>query len=446
MEIKKSILFVLIMLSFFLIVACTSESQPEPEEAMGEGESETNKEEGNQEEEVEIRFGWWGGEARHEKHNAIIDKFEEKYPHITVKREFGDWADYWDRLATQTAGGNAIDVISMHQFQVSNYASRGSLLDLSEYVDSGVINLEHFPEPVVQSGTIDDEIVMIAQGNTMTGTTYNSGMFDELGIDYPDMNWTWDDFVNKAIELNDALNSDEHWGAADSSNSFTGFQYFARQRGNDIFTEEGTIGFDEEDMIDWLTMWQQLRDAEAVPDAATATEFEGGQENSLLGNNRIAMMLSPSNQKKIYQIYADGELREVRVPTLEGGKDGEFIEGAYLSVSATSAHPQEAAMFIEFWINAEEAVDIFGIEQGILGSTEMNEYVRPQLAPEAQAEMDFTSLAIEHATPTPVRPATGAQVETAFGDAADSVSYGQSSIEKAVDNFFSEAERIENAN
>jgi len=116
--IKKSFLFVA-MLSLILVIAACSN---------GDGSNKSTNS-GSKDEKVEIRFSWWGDTGRNEVYNEIVDRFEEEHPNITVKREFGGWGDYWDRLATQIAGGNAPEVVSMHQFYVSDYARRNALLN-----------------------------------------------------------------------------------------------------------------------------------------------------------------------------------------------------------------------------------------------------------------------------------------------------------------------------
>ncbi|WP_191561151.1 ABC transporter substrate-binding protein [Metabacillus idriensis] len=149
--------------------------------AAGCSSSEGSSGTASNKEKAEIRFSWWGDTKRNEVYNSIVDKFEEKHPNITVKREFGGWNDYWEKLATQTAGGNAPDVVSMHQFYVSEYARKNALLNLNEHVKSGTINLDQFPEAVIESGKLNDKTIMVAKGVTMSGVVFNTALFDKLG-------------------------------------------------------------------------------------------------------------------------------------------------------------------------------------------------------------------------------------------------------------------------
>ena len=59
------------------------------------------------EEQIELRFAWWGDTNRHEVYNAICDEFEAIYPNVTIIREPGTFNDFFDKLATQLAGNAA---------------------------------------------------------------------------------------------------------------------------------------------------------------------------------------------------------------------------------------------------------------------------------------------------------------------------------------------------
>lgn len=396
---------------------------------------------------VEIRFSWWGDTSRNEMYNKIVDRFEEKYSNITVKRQFGGWTDYWDKLATQIAGGNAPDVVSMHQFYVADYARRDALLNLNELVESNTINLKNFPQSTVDSGKIGDNIYMIAKGITMSGFVYNTALFDELGVDYPKMNWTWEDFTNKVIELNNAFKSEGHWGVADFSGGQLqpNFRYFVRQKGKDLFTDDGQLAFEKKDLVEWWTMWDQLRQQGAIPDAATTTEYEGTPlEQNLFVTGKTALQQIPANQIYLYQEQFDkGEIRIVRIPTRSDGKNGEFIEGAYLSIAKESEHPEAAAKFINFFVNSKEALELFKVEQGPPANTEMvNEVVKPLLEPAQERAVEFIEKTVEYAHPAPYSPLGVNEVEQAFADSASAIGFGELTVEEAADKFMEEANSI----
>lgn len=439
---KKMKALLLIIISCLLMVglsACSggSSNVDSESEAVNRAESTDN----NENKPVEIRFTWWGDSKRNEVYNAIADRFEEEYPHITVKREFGGWGDYWDRLSTQIAGGNAPDVVSMHQFYVSDYARRNALLDLESVTEQ--INLGDFPEQTVDSGRIDGKLYMVPKGVTMPGWVYNTALFDELGVQYPDMNWTWEEFSAKVTELAEKGASKNIWGAQDMSGGQLqpNFRYFLRQNGKDLFTEDGKLGFEKEQLVAWWTMWDELRKKNAIPDASTGEEYDNVPlEQSMFVQGKIAMHQIPANQIYLYQQqFESGELQMVRLPHIEGGPNGEYIEGAYLSISEKSKHPKEAAMFIDFFINSEKSLELFKVEQGSPASSVMSEYVKPLLEPAQQRAVDFIQETLPYAESAVYAPIGVQVVETAFADNASLIAFGEITVEQAADNFFKAA-------
>jgi len=436
---KKIFVSIMSLILLFSLAACNS-----GQSSSGDGDS--NSDSGNKDEKVEIRFAWWGDTKRHEIYNAIVDNFEKEYPNITVKREFGGWGDYWDKIATQIAGGNAPDVFGMHQFYVADYARRNALLKLDEYVESGVINQDDFPEPIVDSGRVGSDLYMVAQGVTMTGYIYNSATIEELGVEPPAFDWTWDDFKSKTLEIQEAIGDQDMFAVGDGSGgTFNNlFRYFVRERGKDLYTDDGQIGFEKQDVIDWWTMWDELRKAGAVPDAETGAEYENVPlEQNMFTTGRTVLTTIPVNQMHLYQAQFDqGEIEAVRIPTTAGGENGEFIEGAYLSIPAKSKHPEEAATFINYFVNAEEALKIFKVEQGSPGSTKMVEVVKPLLEPAQQKALDFIGKTVEVAERAPYAPVGGSEVDTLFKDSASAISFGQMSIEEAADKFWTGANDI----
>lgn len=433
----------LMTISLILVLVLSACGSSAPGNNDGPDDSSGTSHENGDKKPVEIRFSWWGDTKRNEIYNAIVDRFHEEYPHITVKREFGGWNDYWDRLATQIAGGNAPDVVSMHQFYVSDYARRNALLDLET---TSALDLVDFPESTIDSGRIDGKLVMIPKGVTMPGWAYNTALFDELGVRYPEMNWTYDDFVATVKELGVKGEDKGIWGASDMGGGQLqpNFRYFLRQRGQDLFTEEGKLGFDRAVLVEWWTMWDELRKAGAIPDATTNTEYENMPlEQSMFVTGRTALHQIPANQIYLYQQqFQDGEIRIVGLPRLEGGQDGEYIEGAYLSVTQRSKHPEEAALFIDFFVNSERSLELFKVEQGAPASAKMSEFVMPLLEPAQQRAVSFIQETLPKAHPAVYAPLGVQEVEAAFKDNGTKIAFGQIGIEEAADAFMAAAENI----
>lgn len=59
------------------------------------------------------RLAWWGSAERHERTYEAMALFEELHPGITVTSEVASFDGHFDKLAVQTAGGEAPDVYQM---------------------------------------------------------------------------------------------------------------------------------------------------------------------------------------------------------------------------------------------------------------------------------------------------------------------------------------------
>src|SRR5699024_3663610 len=62
-----------------------------------------------------IRRAWWGNPTRDEMTEQVVEAYAEVDDSVTISTEPGEWNGYWDKLATQTAGGDLPDVIQMDE-------------------------------------------------------------------------------------------------------------------------------------------------------------------------------------------------------------------------------------------------------------------------------------------------------------------------------------------
>jgi multiple sugar transport system substrate-binding protein len=452
--VKRMKAFLLVLISITLVFGLAACSGAGSDSASETGNSDNSSDktespaapEEKKQEQISIRFTWWGDAKRHDKYNAIADLYEKANPNVKIVREFGSWGDYWDKLATQTAGGNAPDVIGMHATYVADYARRNTLLELTPYVKDGTVDLSNFPPAVQEAGKVNGKTVMVAQGVTMTGWEYNTAMFDKLGVKPPGYNWTWDDFFAKTAELRSAIKDKGVWPSVDASGGITDLQVFARQRGTDLFKADGKLGVTKEDMVAWFSIWDKLRKDKIIPDAATVEQYSTvSLDQGLFVQGKVALAVFPFNQIPLYQNYIkDGEVQALRRPSDPNGKEGEFIEGSYLAVASTSKHPKEAAAFISFFVNNEEAVKIFKTEQGALGSTKSNEVIKPLLSPAEQRTIEAISTSLKTAGQLPLPPAGQGEVRSLLTEVAQSIAFGQSTVEEGAQKFVEKAAAILN--
>ncbi len=400
-------------------------------------------------EQIQIRFSWWGDTKRNDMYNAICDRFEAENPNIKVMREPMSWTDYWPKMATQAGGGNLPDAFGMHPQFAADYAMRGTMADLGPYVEDGTLDISKMSDSVIQTGKYEDTLYMISQGVTFTSYFVNEELAKEYGVELPayDEDWTWDDLKAKALEFAEKAKGTGIYFCNDASGGINEFRWCSRQSGGDNYTEDGQIGFEAKVMEGWLGYWKELRDAGAIPDAATNTE-EGATalEQRLFASGKMLMCNNPVNQLWLFQnAMPDNTVSPIRIPTDNEGNRGEYLEGAHFGISAgvDEAHQRAAAKLINFFVNTEKSYELFLLDQGVPANSDMAEFIKPLLDEPNQKVINYVSALMETAEVVKIVPPEGAsEVNDAFKVASEKVAYESDTIENAVAEFMDKANAI----
>ena len=139
-------------------------------------------------------------------------------------------------------------------------------------------------------------------------------------------------------------------------------------------------------------------------------------------------------------------LKMTTPPMLEGGSKGLWLKpGMFFSVAETSKVKDEAAAFIDWFINSEEANDIIMAERGTPVSSKIREYLvgTGTMSAQQQDMFDYVDAAAELSGSTPAPDPVGmSEVNEAFKNAAYSVFYGQATSAEAAAAFRAEADAI----
>src|SRR5690606_24555931 len=134
-----------------------------------------------------------------------LDLIAQKYPGVRFTTEWSGFAGYFDKFATQVAGGNAPDIVQMNFApELADYGSRGVLLDLGPYAKSGALDVCGFNEAALATGTVNATLYALPLAGTTPATIINETKFAALGIEVPKAPWTWDDFMAVAAKVTEA--------------------------------------------------------------------------------------------------------------------------------------------------------------------------------------------------------------------------------------------------
>ena len=397
----------------------------------------------------DIRFSWWGGQIRNEKTNAVIDLFEEAYPNVTIQRETGEFTPHWEKLTVQAAANDQPCVIQMQSRYMASYAPRGILLPLEDLVEAGAIDTSGVSEVFMQTGRHDGTLYAIPTGVFYYTVMYNEDYLTEAGLEPPSADWTWDDF--KQMLLDSVGNLPEGvYASANSGIDPDAFYPYVQSQGQQVFSDDG-LGFDKQVMIDWFTMWEELREAGATVPPEMAAEEPEALEQTYLAEGRIMLDTKAANQLDAHQDGLDaspqfsGTLRMQKHPNGPAGA-GDDLQTNGMSIGSNC--PEEdvpaAAAWINFFLNDEEAAQIYASDNGVVTVDRLREQQRddPNTLPGQTRNIELLEEILEfEPEPASYLPGYGA-LEAAQKRAYESVMFGAQTIEEAVDEYFAEAEQV----
>ena len=403
-------------------------------------------------EEVEIRASWWGDTNRHELYNKIIDEFQNENPEITVVREPLSQTDYWDKFTVQSASGSVPDFLCMHPSRASDYVGRGVMEPLDQYVEDGIIDLSHFSEGAKNTGISNGVQYMVPMGITFASNYVNLSLLEEIGLEPPKFDWTWDDLMEYGMQAREALDAagkTDVWLMADSA--IGGYlKYFIRQKGHEEYDTNGDVLFTVDEIEEYFNIWVELAEKNIIADAATAVEYRSATlEDSLFAQGRVIIRINPINQYKIYSnTFPDMKITNIRYPSSTNGVVGESPEGAHFAVSGstTSEKKLAAAKLLNFWVNSEKSIDLFRLDQGVPANQKMAEFIIPELDEQQIHTLDYVTKLSEFATASIYPPTGAAEISALLISVNDNVAYGVSTPREAAEEYVNGAKEIRSRN
>ncbi|NYI04889.1 ABC transporter substrate-binding protein [Allostreptomyces psammosilenae] len=385
---------------------------------------------------VTLRYSWWGNADRAELMQQAIDLFEQQNPNIDVQPTFSEYEAYWQKLATESAGGGAPDVMQMDVSYLREYSDKNVLLDLASGEAAANLNTDDFRGGLATAGEIDGQLFGVPVGGNTFTLVYNPAAFEEAGAPAPEAGWSWEQFW----QTYETFGPDaEVKAGADYTGIIWVLELQLRQQGASLFTEEGELGFTREQFKEYLEQGERLRQDGLAVDPQKIVEVK---PISPLGSGLDASEFTWDNFLVRFAGETDAELELAPVPTFDPANTGQYLKPSLmLSASARTEHPAEAAKLIDFLINDVEAGKILGANRGLPATNAQFEAVELEGVDAAVAAYEESVAdALQPAPPVP--PAGAGSIEALLLRVTEDLSFGEISVDEAVDQFFSEAEDI----
>lgn len=388
-----------------------------------------------------LRQIFWGSQERANRTYKVNDLFAEK-DGMKVESEFYSWNDYWPKLATQTAGGNAPDVIQMDYRYIVEYADRNAIAPLDEFVGKA-LDLHDFDKDQIEGGKVNGKLYGISLGANSVAQMINVDAFKKAGVDVPGPTTTYDDWIKIADAFKTANVGMK--ALSDGSGVEPALENWLRQQGKALYTADGKLAFGADDMVAWFKMWKDFRDAGVCVSPDEQALDTGPLDQTMVILGKAAQTFSNSNQLVAFQALTKAELTITNFPRIKpDSKGGHYRKPSmFFSVGGSSKSMENAAKYLSFFVNDKDANLILGVERGIPCSASVRDAVAPTLSKQDQIALKFVSgLGDLLGALPPSPPSNAGEVATHLLTKSQEVAFGQSSPEDAGPAFVKEAADI----
>ena len=317
---------------------------------------------------VSLRFSWWGGDARHEATLAVIDLFEKEYPWITIEAEYGAQDGYNDKLMTQFASGTAPDIIQLETGAAPEYYAQEQLLDLS----STSIDFSNFdPTFLENNGQFGSgSQYAIPMGKAGTAIVVNKDLADKIGIDFTKP-YDW----NQLIEWGKQVQAYDPSLYLISGNETYMMPFILRamarqMNGLPIINDaDNTLNMTEEQFTQALEFIKQLYENNVeVPLSYMATYGVNNQDDpNWIAGKYVAYVGYTSSADVMQAANPNANYIAGNLPVFADRKSDGWVNDCpqYVGIYAKSKNPEEAALFLDFFFNNEEAMKTLGTVRSV---------------------------------------------------------------------------------
>jgi multiple sugar transport system substrate-binding protein len=392
-----------------------------------------------------LRLIWWGNPERDKRTNAVVDLYTKANAGVTIDPETYAWNDYWPKLATQAAGQNLPDVIQMDYRYIFEYARRGQLADLTGFVGKD-IDLGDFDQNQLDSGKVDGKLYGISMGANSMTHVYRVPVLEKVGLQPPDpTTWTIDDYVAMGKEVKGALPEGMYF-SENMAYREPRLETWVRQRGKALYTADGQLGYDVEDLADYFAFWFQMQEDGLTPPADLQAQAvaNGKMEETMMVTGHALFDFVHSNQLVAIQNLVPDELQITMIPGQKDGKPGQYLKPSMLlSMAATAPEPEAAAKLMAFFLTDESANDILLIERGVSGDASIRERISANLTDTEKKIISYLDVVATHVSPLPPPPPKNAgELDRALAPAWESIAFKKVDVQQGAKDYYENAKAV----
>lgn len=332
--------------------AATEEAAAEPAEAVAteEAAAEEAAAEGGP---VTITWAFWGSPEEAATHLQVAEAFMAEHPDITIETMNEPWNDYFTKMQTLWASGDPAaipDVLFL--WPTPRYAAEGVLENLDPWIEQSGYNLDDYWPALLESASYNGSVYGFPRDIGLEVLYYNKDIFDEVGLEYPTDDWTWDDLLAAAEQLT-VVESSGRVSRYALGMEGGKFQLWVGQNGGsmlDDMNNPSTCTLTEPAAMEALQFFADMMDQNyAMRDANLS---QAGGDAAVFQSGQVAMIIQNASRVSAFnQAGLNYDVAPVPIP--EGGQRSASSGGAAWVMSAQSDNKEAAWTFLQ-WLQSTD--------------------------------------------------------------------------------------------
>lgn len=276
---------------------------------------------------------------------AMVAAFEAQNPDVKVNVETLGFADYFTQLAIRVAGNSAPDVFELNIENFRAYADKGAIAE----IDTSAIDISNIYSTTLGAFQIDGKQYGLPTKFSNVVLVYNKDLFDQAGVSYPTIDWTWADEL-AAAEAIRALGTDI-FGVYRPIQTWEFYKTVAQNGGSMMNADQTAFTLNSPENVQAL---QMMVDRINVTNVTPNTEQMGGMGDwDLFESGRLGMIVTGIWAFSTFADACDFNW-DIQVEPGITQKATHFFSDA-LVISSDSEHQEAAARFAAFLSGSNDA-------------------------------------------------------------------------------------------
>ena len=308
-------------------------------------------------EQIDLSLSWWGNDVRHEYTLAAVKEFERQHPDINVICHYSDWSGYQMRADAQMASNTESDVMLINYAWIQQYSPDGSAYyDINALAD--YIALSNFTQEELDYGMQEGSLNALPTALNTQTVYINKTIYDQYGLDVPR---TWEDYFHAAQVMDGEVYP---FAMVAKSLWFFAIAYAEQTLGKQFMSLDGTVNYGPEEIGVMIDYYCRLVSEKVVPQPEYFDSLKVST-GEYAGTMAWVSDASSHCNKAIENGY---EIIIADYPVTDDAQvgDGWYAKPATMyAISASTDHPAEAAMLLDFLLNSEEMALLQGVEKGV---------------------------------------------------------------------------------